>query len=66
MQGVQRYAFLEETGLCGIKNPDYLRKMVGTIVYVAMNLFGDLTFDGKDGDERFAFSLLLELDNAIT
>ena len=29
------------------------------------NLFGNLTFDRKDGDIGLAFALLLELDDAI-
>jgi hypothetical protein len=54
-----------ETEFCGIKNPDY--RDDGRDSYdVANCLFGDFGFDGKDGDEGLAFSLLLELDDTIT
>ena len=54
LNGVQKY-----------KNPDY-QTMVGIRFYVANCLFGDFSFDGKDGDVGLAFSLLLELDDAVT
>jgi len=40
--------------------------MVGINGYCYEQLFSDLTFNGKDGDEGLAFFLLLELDDAVT
>ena len=40
--------------------------MVGINGYCYEQLFSDLTFNGKDRDEGFAFFFLLELDDAVT
>ena len=49
----------------GIKNPDY-RSDGRDYADVMNNLFGDLSFYRENGDEGFAFTLLLEFDDAVT
>lgn len=52
-------------GFCDIKKSRPIIEIGRESVYAMKNLFSDLSFDGKDGDKRLAFFLLLELDNAI-